>query len=174
VTSDSLTLTFAPTGNSLAFINAIEVVSVPDELMANQPATLSPSAPFVGLSGYALETAYRINVGGKLVTPTNDTLGRTWVPDQSYLTSSGTAKSVSVLASSITYTATVTSEIAPTLSMPRQMRWQMQIQIAIGNLDLSTKTLSLPTPYYTDFVVNAPSGSRIKRNAAKAGAKFIV
>ena len=111
MTSDSLTSTFAPTGKSLAFINAIEVVSVPDELMANQPMTLSPSAPFVGLSGYALEIAYGINVGGKgkLVTPTNDTLGRIWVPDQSYLTSSGTAKSVSVLASSITYTATVTS-----------------------------------------------------------------
>jgi hypothetical protein len=46
-------------------------------------------------------------------------------------------------------------------------------QIAIGNLDLSTKTLSLSTPYYTDFVVNASSGSRIKHNAAKAGAKFI-
>jgi hypothetical protein len=163
VTSDRLTLTFAPTGKSLAFINAIEFVSVPDELMANQPATLSPSAPFVGLSGYALETTYGINVGGKLVTPMNDTLGRTWVPDQIYLTSSGTAKSVSVLASNITYTATTTlhtlqQSLAPTLSMPRQMRWQMQIQIAICNPDLSTKTLSLSTPYYTDFVVNASSG----------------
>ena len=40
-------------------------------------------------------------------------------------------------------------------------------QTAIGNLDLSTKTLSLSTPYYTDFVVNASSRSRIKHNAAR-------
>lgn len=205
VTSDSLKLTFAPTGNSLAFINAIEVVSVPDDLMSNQPVTLFPSAPFVGLSGYALETAYRINVGGQLVTPRNDTLGRTWVPDQSYLASSGPAKSVNVSASSIKYPPTFTAEIAPNsvyataeamananVSNPNfNITWIFSVdpdfsyfvrmhfcdivstslnqlifdvyinsQTAINGLDLSTKTQALSTPYYTDFVVNASSGSK--------------
>jgi len=127
VASDSLTLNFAPTGNSLAFINAVEVVSVPDELLSNQPVTLPAISSFVGLSGYALETAYRINVGGTLVTPINDTLGRTWVPDQSYLTSSGTAKSVSVLAAALSTPQQSLQRLPLTLSMPQQMRWQMQM-----------------------------------------------
>ncbi|KAH9305292.1 hypothetical protein KI387_009696, partial [Taxus chinensis] len=63
VTSDSLIVTFAPINNSIAFINSIEVVSVPDFLTSNVPMTLSPLSSFSGLLVIALETSYRLNMG---------------------------------------------------------------------------------------------------------------
>ncbi|KAI3411236.1 Malectin_like domain-containing protein [Psidium guajava] len=42
---------------------------------------------FNGLNRQAFEVLYRINVGGLKVTPFNDSLWRTWVPDDAYLKS---------------------------------------------------------------------------------------
>ncbi|KAG6607853.1 Receptor-like protein kinase THESEUS 1, partial [Cucurbita argyrosperma subsp. sororia] len=56
ITSDSLTLTFIPSNGSVLFVNAIEVVSVPDELLPDQALALNPSSPFSGISKLALET----------------------------------------------------------------------------------------------------------------------
>ncbi|KAJ0020573.1 hypothetical protein Pint_32290 [Pistacia integerrima] len=83
VTTDNLVITFSPSNNSFAFINAIEVVSVPDQLITDDAILISPQEKFQGLMWQALETVYRVNMGGPTVTPLNDTLGRTWVPDQS-------------------------------------------------------------------------------------------
>ncbi|XP_009759756.1 receptor-like protein kinase THESEUS 1 [Nicotiana sylvestris] len=113
VDSDSLTLALIPSNNSVAFINAIEVVSVPDELIPDQAVALSPLAPFNGLSGLALETVYRLNMGGPHLTAQNDTLGRTWENDAKYLHINSSAVSASVSPSSIKYPATMTPEIAP-------------------------------------------------------------
>eukprot|EP01018_Ginkgo_biloba_P021941 Gb_02717 [translate_table: standard] len=204
VTSDSLAVTFAPSNNSVAFVNAIEVVSVPDELTSNPPLVLSPMGHFNGLSAIALETVYRINMGGWKVTPKNDTLGRTWEPDQSYLDISTAAQNVTVLPNIIKYPSSVTPEIAPNYiyasaekmadanvsnqnfnvswiftvdpdftyfvrmhfcdivsTSLNQLYFNVYIntQTAINDLDLSTKAMNLATPYYSDFVVNASSGS---------------
>ncbi|KAL3508629.1 hypothetical protein ACH5RR_028030 [Cinchona calisaya] len=113
VTSDTLMLAFIPANNSVAFVNAIEVVSIPDGLISDQAQGVSPSGPFGGLSGHALETIYRLNMGGPLITPQNDTLGRTWENDVKYLHVNGSAVSVSVSPTSIMYRAAVTPEIAP-------------------------------------------------------------
>lgn len=96
VTSDSLTLTFIPSNNSVAFANGIEVVSVPDELSTSQPVALSSSAPSGGLSAFAFETMYRLNMGGPAITLQNDTLGRAWVNDEKYLHVNSSAQNVSV------------------------------------------------------------------------------
>lgn len=85
VTSDTLVLTFTPSGNSTAFVNAIEVVSVPDDLIVDDGFALDPSVTSSGLVTQALETVWRVNMGGPTLTPINDTLQRTWVPDQSFL-----------------------------------------------------------------------------------------
>ncbi|RVW36435.1 Receptor-like protein kinase THESEUS 1 [Vitis vinifera] len=85
VTSDTLTLTFIPSNNSVAFVNAIEVVSVPNEIFPDQALALSPSAPFSGLSELALETVYR------------------------------SAKNLSVNPGNIKYITAVTTETAPNL-----------------------------------------------------------
>ncbi|XP_052178028.1 receptor-like protein kinase THESEUS 1 [Diospyros lotus] len=113
VTSDNLILTFIPSNDSVAFVNAIEVVSVPDELVPDQALALTPFAPFSGLSGYALETVYRLNMGGPLLTAQNDTLGRTWENDKKYLHVNSSAVNVSVSPANIKYKGAVTPDIAP-------------------------------------------------------------
>lgn len=115
VTSDTFTLTFIPSNNSVAFINAIEVVSIPGEVLPDQALALNPSAPFNGLSELALETVYRLNMGGPLLTAENDTLGRTWENDVKYLHVNSSAMNVSVSPSNIKYRAGITPEIAPNM-----------------------------------------------------------
>ncbi|XP_061348962.1 receptor-like protein kinase HERK 1 [Gastrolobium bilobum] len=95
VTSDTLVITFTPSNNSLAFVNAIEVVSIPDELIADDALTLNPLAKYSGLVTQALETVWRINMGGPTVSSGNDTLHRTWVPDQRFIIQPNLASDVS-------------------------------------------------------------------------------
>ncbi|KAJ6691710.1 hypothetical protein OIU79_013664 [Salix purpurea] len=98
VTSKDLVITFTPSDNSFAFLNALEVVSVPDELITDDAETFNPAGRFKGLSWQALETVYRVNMGGPTVSFENDTLGRTWVPDKSYLLGNNLAINVSNIA----------------------------------------------------------------------------
>ncbi|KAG8364980.1 hypothetical protein BUALT_Bualt18G0055000 [Buddleja alternifolia] len=113
VTSNTLSVSFIPGNNSVAFVNAIEVVSVPENLIPDQAVGVSPSGPLRGLSGLALETVYRLNMGGPLITAQNDTLGRTWENDVKYLHVNSSAVNVSVNPSNIKYSASVSAEIAP-------------------------------------------------------------
>ncbi|XP_068337832.1 receptor-like protein kinase HERK 1 [Pyrus communis] len=110
-TSDSLVITFTPSSNSFAFLNAIEVVSVPDQLITDDASTVSEK--FQGLTNQALETAWRVNMGGPRVSFENDTLWRTWVPDQSFLVNENLAQDFSNIAA-VTYEAGLaTADIAP-------------------------------------------------------------
>ncbi|XP_027340636.1 receptor-like protein kinase HERK 1 [Abrus precatorius] len=95
VTSDTLVITFTPSDNSTAFVNAIEVVSVPDDLIVDDASALDPSATYSGLVTQALETVWRVNMGGPNLSPLNDSLQRTWVPDQGFLLQPNLASSVS-------------------------------------------------------------------------------
>jgi hypothetical protein len=170
VTSDSLTLTFAPTGNSLAFINAIEVVSVPDQLMANQPATLPPSAPLLD----SLDMLWWQHTGS--------VLGVNWLHlRMTLLVELGYLIKVIWL---LVVLLNLSVSLPAALHTLQQLLHRLpQPCLCHGRWDGKCKSklpsvisifLSLPTPYYTDFVVNAPSGSRVKCNAAKAGVKFMV
>lgn len=113
VTEPLFSIKFVPMKNSAAFINAIEVVSAPDDLITDVANELSPIGDFSGLSNYAYQTAYRLNMGGPLITSGNDTLGRTWLPDESYLKSANLAKSVSVATTIVKYPEGITPLIAP-------------------------------------------------------------
>ncbi|XWS09942.1 hypothetical protein CRYUN_Cryun39dG0033100 [Craigia yunnanensis] len=113
VTSDTLTLTFVPSNNSVSFVNAIEVVSIPDAVLPDQALALNPSASISGLSEFAMETVYRLNMGGPLITAQNDTLGRTWENDVKYLHVNSSALNVSVNPASIKYKTSITTETAP-------------------------------------------------------------
>ncbi|XP_076893685.1 receptor-like protein kinase HERK 1 [Bidens hawaiensis] len=95
VSSGDLELTFTPTGNSFAFLNGLEVVSVPDPLIANDAASVTPPANFRGLLTQALETVARVNMGGPVVTSRNDSLWRTWVPDSGFLKTPSAESNVS-------------------------------------------------------------------------------
>ncbi|KAJ0103374.1 hypothetical protein Patl1_04564 [Pistacia atlantica] len=129
VTSDTFTLYFVPSNNSVAFVNAIEVVSIPDALFPDQALALHPSAPFSGLSDLGFETIYRLNIGGPWISAQNDTLGRTWENDEKYLHVDGSAVRVSVSPSSIQYPASVTSETAP--------NWVYATAVAMGDANVA-------------------------------------
>ncbi|KAA8523846.1 hypothetical protein F0562_010269 [Nyssa sinensis] len=149
VTSDTLTLNLIPSNNSVAFINAIEVVSIPDELLPDQAQSLSPSAPFSGLSEHALETVYRLNMGGPLLTAQNDTLGRTWENDEKYLHVNSSAANVSVSPSTIKYPPAVTPETAPNW-VYATAETMGDANVAVGNFNI---TWVFPVdPNFTYFV----------------------
>ncbi|XVE79665.1 hypothetical protein DITRI_Ditri14bG0076200 [Diplodiscus trichospermus] len=95
VTTNSLAITFSPSDNSFGFINALEVVSVPDELIPNGANSVKSSVGFQGLMWQALETVFRVNMGGPTISFENDTLWRTWVPDQRFLVEKNLASSFS-------------------------------------------------------------------------------
>ena len=113
VTSDTLTLSFIHSNNSVTFVNAIEVVSVPDGVLPDQALAINPSSPVSGLSELAFETVFRLNTGGPLITAENDTLGRIWENDAKYLHVNSSALNVSVNPASIRYPPSLTTEIAP-------------------------------------------------------------
>lgn len=113
VTSDTLVITFTPSSNSIAFVNAIEVVSVPDELIADDASTINAPGSFSGLVTLAFETVWRINMGGPTVSSANDTLHRTWVPDQNFLATPDLATDVSNMAAVKYVDGGATENIAP-------------------------------------------------------------
>ncbi|KAE9461185.1 hypothetical protein C3L33_06924, partial [Rhododendron williamsianum] len=98
VTSTSLVITFIPSDNSSAFVNALEVVSVPNSLITDDATLVNPSTGFKGLLTQALETVARVNMGGPAVSPFNDTLSRSWVPDQGFLVQKNLATNTSNIA----------------------------------------------------------------------------
>ncbi|KAK6142077.1 hypothetical protein DH2020_012179 [Rehmannia glutinosa] len=90
-----LVISFSPSANSFAYVNALEVVSVPNNLIRDDAALFNPPGPFTGLVTRALETVARVNMGGPLVSLVNDTLGRTWVSDRSFLSQPNLATTAS-------------------------------------------------------------------------------
>ncbi|XP_038706191.1 probable receptor-like protein kinase At4g39110 [Tripterygium wilfordii] len=113
VTQPKFSLNFVPTKNSAAFINAIEVVSAPDSLVVDEGQSLFPVNPYSGLSTFGYQVVYRLNMGGPLITSQNDTLGRIWDPDTSYLKDPKLARSASVATNVIKYPDGITPLIAP-------------------------------------------------------------
>ncbi|XP_057791938.1 probable receptor-like protein kinase At5g61350 [Salvia miltiorrhiza] len=101
-TSDKLTLKFSPMRNSVAFVNALEVVSAPDDLVPDS-ASAVPAGEASVVNKYAFEVSYRLNVGGPAVTPRNDTLSRTWRTSGEFMAFPDGARNVSVPNDAITY-----------------------------------------------------------------------
>ncbi|CAL4958314.1 unnamed protein product [Urochloa decumbens] len=130
VARDTLVVTFVPlAAGGVAFVNAVEVVSVPDDLMAAPARTSLP-----------LLTAHRVNVGGPAVAADGDTLWREWTTDEPYL-----AASVGIVTREVAYNGSLdhlagdaTSDDAPdivyatarelvVLNTVDQMTWQFDV-----------------------------------------------
>ncbi|KAI3762012.1 hypothetical protein L1987_52435 [Smallanthus sonchifolius] len=83
-----LNVTFTPSHNSYAFINGIEIVSMPENLYfnANTPKYVDmQTSPHID-SETALENIYRLNMGGGSISANNDTgMYRSWDQDNNYL-----------------------------------------------------------------------------------------
>ncbi|MCL7039363.1 hypothetical protein MKW94_029210 [Papaver nudicaule] len=113
--SNSLTLTLSPSNHSAAFINGIELISLPDKQFPSSVVPI-PLGPEVGIPTHAaLETVYRLNMGGPLLPPNYDPLWRTWVPDHAFLINPASAHNVSVNPSTVKYPAGVSVDIAPNM-----------------------------------------------------------
>ncbi|KAJ0043753.1 hypothetical protein Pint_19005 [Pistacia integerrima] len=97
VEEDGLNITFTPSPDhkqAYAFINGIEIVSMPPNLYFTETEGINGPFKFLGQGmnpfsieiSNALETVYRINVAGKQITPIEDTgMYRNWIVDDRYL-----------------------------------------------------------------------------------------
>ncbi|KAK7283904.1 hypothetical protein RIF29_13653 [Crotalaria pallida] len=109
-------LSFIPLKNSAAFVNAIEVVQAPENLIFDTGSALFPVAEFSGLKTYGIQPVFRLNNGGPMITTSNDTLGRIWDSDEAFLTNKNLAKSASVATNAIKFPTdkqTISPLIAP-------------------------------------------------------------
>lgn len=110
-------LLFVPIAESgLGFVCAIEVFSTPDDfILDNGVKLISPNGvqEFKDLRLQTLETIHRINVGGPKLTPFNDTLWRTWVPDEEFLLLKSTARLANTTHTPNYQKGGATREIAP-------------------------------------------------------------
>lgn len=111
--SGKLILGLLPWDNSIAFINGIEILYVPNKLFSSKvipiPSGIAHELPV----HVAFETVYRINMGGPNLSFKNDSLWRKWESDESYLVNSAAVRHVSVNPSSIRYHNGVSADIAP-------------------------------------------------------------
>ncbi|CAN4096871.1 unnamed protein product [Withania somnifera] len=135
-----LEIEFAPTFESnFAFVNAIEVFSAPDDLIIGDGAkSVGPS----GLREFSqnmtlqtLETVHRINVGGLKLTPFNDTLWRSWIPDEDFLVLKYAAK------------------IARTSHVPKYQKGGATREIAPDNVYMTAQQMNREN-VTTDFIFN--------------------
>ncbi|WRX14255.1 Serine-threonine/tyrosine-protein kinase [Theobroma cacao] len=109
VENHTLDLKFSPSTNAsdgYAFLNGIEIVSMPLNLY-NQGNNVSGNST-------AMETMYRVNVGGQSIPPNQDTLmSRSWTMDLTYLFGSAVGLANYGLDVSITYPPEVPAYTAP-------------------------------------------------------------
>ncbi|CAI0433909.1 unnamed protein product [Linum tenue] len=85
--SDTLELTFKPESKAtFAFINGIELIPTPNG-MFDTVQMIGLMSSEMDITGASLETLFRLNVGGSLIGPKNDTagMGRTWYNDMPYI-----------------------------------------------------------------------------------------
>ncbi|KAL4375592.1 hypothetical protein AHAS_Ahas05G0297200 [Arachis hypogaea] len=115
--SDFLEIMFRPLRNSgFGFVNAVEVFSAPDDFLLDFGArfvSASGVEEYKNFSNQVFETVHRINVGGSKLTPFNDTLWRTWIPDEDFLVLKEAAKAAVTTHTPNYQKGGATREIAP-------------------------------------------------------------
>ncbi|KAK1352369.1 receptor-like protein kinase FERONIA [Heracleum sosnowskyi] len=114
-----LEVTFTPSPNSHAFVNGIEIVSIPDDfyIKGNDDAIkmVGQKNQFYIDDSMVLEKLYRFNVGGSDISSTHDTgMFRSWETDEPYLFELDTGITESSSHIRINYTLTTPPYAAPT------------------------------------------------------------
>ncbi|CAD6239724.1 unnamed protein product [Miscanthus lutarioriparius] len=189
VKRETLVVTFVPLAGALAFVNAVEVVSAPDDLIARPVQT--SSSQLLDPAVTPLQTAYRANVGGPAVSADGDTLTREWTTDGSFLVGSAVTREEAYNGSLNYLAGEATRDDAPDV-VSKQMTWQFDVDAqpssylirfhlcdiasraphllrvdvyvdsytVVKDLDLSTiGNGTLAFPYYMDFVLDSSNPS---------------
>ncbi|XP_024543503.1 receptor-like protein kinase THESEUS 1 [Selaginella moellendorffii] len=114
----AVAVTLTPSASFIAFVSGIELISMARDALSPSVVEISPEASEsrqVEIAGILARTLYRLNVGGDLIAPGNDSSSqaRTWLPDEPFL--QGVARGVPVppAVPDIVYPATVPEYIAP-------------------------------------------------------------
>ncbi|XP_060968185.1 probable receptor-like protein kinase At5g61350 [Cannabis sativa] len=118
ITGDRFSLVFKPKKKTVAFVNAIELVSAPNTLISDSvPAVYPPGQSVTGAWGHALRVSYRLNVGGPTLVSENDTLYRVWETDATFNKFKEGSRNVSVPPETVEYQKSkgLTPLIAPSL-----------------------------------------------------------
>ncbi|KAJ4906786.1 putative receptor-like protein kinase [Raphanus sativus] len=87
ISTGTLSLQFRPEVGSFAFINALEVFRLPENLLPEEAGVISTqsSKKTHKLSTHAMETVSRINMGNLSVSRDQDKLWRQWDADSTYM-----------------------------------------------------------------------------------------
>ncbi|CAE6205722.1 unnamed protein product [Arabidopsis arenosa] len=112
----TLNLTFTPSENSLAFVNGIEIVSMPDRFYSKGGfddviTNVGSSVDFHIENSTAFETVYRLNVGGQTVGDSG--MFRRWLSDDEVILSESSGTSPIVPDIKINYTEKTPAYVAP-------------------------------------------------------------
>ncbi|KAJ4834926.1 hypothetical protein Tsubulata_007778 [Turnera subulata] len=113
---DSLVIELIPSKGSFGFINAIEIVPAPDNLLEDSISKVGDgNYANLSLKGQGMEAMYRLNVGGREIVSSQDSdLWRTWEVDSSYMITANAGVEISN-SSNITYASSNYSSVAPLL-----------------------------------------------------------
>ncbi|RID65991.1 hypothetical protein BRARA_D01157 [Brassica rapa] len=115
----TLRLTFTPSTDSLAFVNGVEIVSIPDGFYTkggfdDKIKNVGSNIDFELDDEITLETVYRLNVGGHMVSVVNDTgMFRQWFSDDDFLLSENSGIIPVVASVKLNYTEKTPAYIAP-------------------------------------------------------------
>ncbi|KAK7246150.1 hypothetical protein RIF29_41010 [Crotalaria pallida] len=113
INGDTVVIEFVPTGSSFGFISAIEIVPVMDELFDGSVSKVGGGN--LNLAGRAMETMYRLNIGGPEIQSNQDQdLWRTWEVDSSYMITENAGSGINN-SSNITYASVNDTSVAPLL-----------------------------------------------------------
>nr|XP_043614431.1 receptor-like protein kinase FERONIA [Erigeron canadensis] len=115
--TQTLNVVFTPSPNSYAFINGIEIVSMPDDLYFNNPIKPKPigviNGPVID-NNTALENIYRLNMGGGQISGKYDTgMYRFWDQDDNYIYGGAFGLTPYPYQAPITYTTETPNYTAP-------------------------------------------------------------
>uniref|UniRef100_A0A1J3D3M2 Putative receptor-like protein kinase n=1 Tax=Noccaea caerulescens TaxID=107243 RepID=A0A1J3D3M2_NOCCA len=112
ISTDHLSLEFLPEIDSFAFINALEVFRLPENLLPEE-AGLIGTQKNLKLRTHAIETVSRINMGNLSVTRDQDKLWRRWDSDSAFIGEAHFGMPVENL-KAVNFTAGgITEDIAP-------------------------------------------------------------
>uniref|UniRef100_A0A0D9VNW4 Protein kinase domain-containing protein n=1 Tax=Leersia perrieri TaxID=77586 RepID=A0A0D9VNW4_9ORYZ len=150
-TSGEFVITFTPDAGSTAFVSAIELFPAPPELLwkfSVTPVGAMDSDVISLWQQEALETVYRLNVGGSKVTSASDTLWRTWIPDDPFLFNGNGLWVLNSTTARIVYDGRFTRDVAPdsVYSTQRGMNMTGAITNAVPGPFNLTWTFRLPAP----------------------------